>query len=74
MVIPTRVSEKIPEPTNLLELVNFALDDNHIYGTNVLCEVVEQLYNTEACNVMVLVDEYNTFFKQSSYESFKYVN
>lgn len=39
-----------------------------------MCEVVEQLYNTDACNVMVLVDEYNTFFKQSSYESFKYVN
>jgi len=74
VVIPTRVSEKIPEPKNLLELINFALDENHIYGTNVLCEVVEQLYNTDATNVMVLVDEYNEFFKQSSYESFKYVN
>jgi hypothetical protein len=69
----TRVGEKLPTPANLLEVLEFGLA-NPIYGTNALAEILEQLYNTDDCNVLVLVDEANEFFRPTHYQSIKYVN
>lgn len=71
--VKNRLSDVLPEPKNLLEIVEFALE-NTVYGTNAIFEVLEQLYNTEKYNVLIMVDEYNEFFKPSQYPSVKYVN
>lgn len=65
--------ELVPEPKNLKELVQFGLK-NHVYSVNVLYELMEQLYRTDKCNVMVLVDQFDSFFKPSEYLSMKYMN
>lgn len=71
--VKNRLRDVLPEPKNLLEIVEFALE-NTVYGTNAIFEVLEQLYNTDKYNVLIMVDEYNEFFKQSNYPSAKYVN
>ena len=65
--------ELLPEPKSLKELVQFGLS-NHVYSVNVLYELMEQLYRTDKCNVMVLVDQFDCFFKPSEYLSMKYMN
>mmetsp|Transcript_14647 Transcript_14647/g.14731 ORF Transcript_14647/g.14731 Transcript_14647/m.14731 type:complete len:606 (+) Transcript_14647:681-2498(+) len=71
--IATRISEKIPDPENVFQLVEFALK-NPIYCTNVVCEILEQLYHTDDHNVLIVVDSYNDFFRPSEFPSVKYVN
>lgn len=67
------LKEVLPNPNTLQDLVDFAMK-NHGYIVNVLFEIFEQLYRTDDANVMVLVDEYNEFFKPSEYPSAKYSN
>lgn len=69
----TRLGEKLPAPTGLLEIIDFGLA-NPIYGTNALAEALEQLYHTDNVNLLVLVDEANELFRPSHFRSIKYMN
>jgi hypothetical protein len=71
-VVP-QLSKVLPSPKNLKELVDFGLS-KHVHSINVLYELMDQLYRTDKCNVMVLVDEFDAFFKNSDFPSIKYMN
>lgn len=65
--------EELPEPKNLLEIAEYALEDSEL-ATNALAEIKEQLYHTQDAKVLVAVDDYNWFFRPSKTPSFRYVN
>lgn len=71
--VATRVGDKLPDAENFLQLIEFGLN-NHVYCTNVICELLEQLYHTDDTNVLIVVDGYSEFFKPSAYPSVKYEN
>jgi len=66
-----RLSKVLPEPKNLQEIANYGVKDQ-IYATACIAEILEQLYNTDKCNVMIVSDDYNEWFDASEISSFQY--
>jgi len=69
----TRLGEFLKEPKTVLDIVNFGIG-NEDYALNALAEALHQLYNTEDAHFLMVVDQYNEFFKPSKYPSFRYAN
>jgi len=68
-----RLSQVLPQPKTLLDIVNMGIEKK-LLGVNALFELMEQLYNLESHKVLVVVDDYNWFFRPSAYPSFRYAN
>lgn len=68
-----RLTLKMPKPRTLLEIVDYGIE-NEFYSTNVIYEVLEQLYNTDKHKVLVAVDGFNWFYRPTSYASFRYAS
>lgn len=68
-----RISDYIPNPKNLLEVVNFGLQ-NEKFAINAIAEVMINLKYNKETKVMTLVDDYNFFFRSTNYFSYKYAN
>lgn len=68
-----RISDYIPNPKNLLEVVNFGLT-NDKFAINAIAEVMINLKYNKETKVMTLVDDYNFFFRSTNYFSYKYAN
>lgn len=67
------LTQVLPNPANLKELVEFGIK-SHMHSVNVLFELMEHLYRTDKFKLMVLVDEFDSFYKPSDYPSLKYMN
>ena len=68
-----RVIDIIEKPKTMLDLINAGIE-NPRYATCALAEVLYQLYRSESHKLMVLVDEYNEFYKPTEYFSYRYAN
>lgn len=71
--VATRMTTHLPAPKTLQDIVTFGLR-NHVYSTNAICEVLEQLQHMDNFNSLVLVDEFSDFFKPTMQPSAKYAN
>lgn len=67
-----RLSDRLPSPRNLLEIVNFGIE-HPLLAVNAVAELLEQLYNGTH-PLLVVVDDYNWFFRPSDYRSFRYAD
>ena len=68
-----KINDFLPRPGNLLELVNFGIENGRM-STCVIGELMVQLYNNKNLKTIVMVDEYNEWFKPSEYASYRYAN
>ncbi len=66
-----RLTKVLPKPKTLLDIANYGAR-NPLYSTVCIAEILEQLYNTDDCNVMVLSDDYNEWHYHSEYKSFRH--
>ena len=68
-----RMSDYYPKPTTALDIINYGID-NTDFATNAFAEVLSMLSSSKEIKTMVLIDEYNEFFKESDYLSYKFAN
>ncbi|EGR31197.1 mitochondrial ribosomal protein s29, putative [Ichthyophthirius multifiliis] len=66
-----RISEKLKEPKNLLEIVDYGIN-NMFFSNNAIYEVLEQLRFQKQFCVLKVIDGYNFMFRKSIYPSFRY--
>lgn len=67
------VGMELEKPETLLDLVNAGIKDMYL-STSVLAEVLIQLYNSEKFKTMILIDQYNHWFKPSGFHSYRYMD
>jgi hypothetical protein len=63
----------LPDPKKLTDIIDAGLKHPRL-TINALYEVLEQLYNLESHRVLVVVDDFNWFFKDTAYPSFRYAS
>eukprot|EP01017_Pseudomicrothorax_dubius_P033825 TRINITY_DN4568_c0_g1_i3.p1 TRINITY_DN4568_c0_g1~~TRINITY_DN4568_c0_g1_i3.p1 ORF type:complete len:684 (+),score=196.56 TRINITY_DN4568_c0_g1_i3:126-2177(+) len=68
-----RLADKLPNPKTLLDIVDYRLKDS-LLCTNAYAELLEQLYNMESHSFLLVVDDYNWFFRPTAHPSFRYAN
>lgn len=68
-----RISDYIPEPKNLLEIINYGID-NPDFATNAFAEVLSVLNQSKQIKTMILIDEYNELFRETEHNSYKFAN
>jgi len=69
----SRVSEHVKEPKNLLEIAEYGIE-NPDYATCAIAEIMDQLYNQDDSNLLVAIDGYSDWFRNTEYTSFRYAN
>jgi hypothetical protein len=68
-----RIIDILPKPKTMLEIVNKGIE-NKRFATCALSEIMYQIYRSESHKLMILVDEYNEFYRPSEYFSYRYAN
>ena len=68
-----RLKDKLAQPKNLLEIAEFGFK-NENFCTNCLAEILEQVYNTDKASVLVVIDDFNWFFRPTNNPAFYYFN
>jgi hypothetical protein len=68
-----RIIDILPKPKTMLEIINKGIE-NKRFATCALSEIMYQIYRSESHKLMILVDEYNEFFRPSEYFSYRYAN
>lgn len=68
-----KVSDYLPRPHNLLQVVEVGLEKKYL-ATNIIAEVLEQIYNQERFFVLNLVDDFNWLFRPSAYHALQYAD
>lgn len=68
-----RISDFLPNPKNLLDIANFGLD-NPRFATNAIAEILHNVKLNKEIKTMILIDEYNEFFKPTNFVSFRFAN
>jgi hypothetical protein len=68
-----RVSSVLQKPKTILDIVNFGIENPRL-SISALAEVIHQFYKTENHKTMVIVDEYNEWYRPTIYDSYKYAN
>jgi hypothetical protein len=68
-----RVSALLSKPKTILEIVNFGIENPRL-SISALAEVLNQLYKSETHKSMIIVDEYNEWYRPTIYDSYKYAN
>ena len=66
-----RITNSLATPKTLLDIANLGLS-NPAYATVCIAEILEQLYNTDKCNVLIASDDYNEWFDKSGYMSYQH--
>lgn len=64
---------KLPHPTNLLDIVDFALKED-AYCTNAIAELLEQVYALDSHPSLIAIDDFNWFFRPTNNPAFYYEN
>ena len=67
------VKEHLPEPKNLKEIMEIGLKKPYL-ATNILAEVIEQIYNQEDIFVLSLVDDFNWLFRPTVHWAMQYAD
>lgn len=67
------MAEQLRQPQNVLEIVEFGLD-NEAYATQAVAEMMAQLQRQTTHPVLVVVDQWNECFPVSEYVSIRYDN
>lgn len=68
-----RISDYIPKPKNLLEIVEFGLD-NPRFAHNAIAEVLNAIKTNKDIKSITIIDEYNEMFKPTDFHSFRFAN
>lgn len=68
-----RISDYIPEPRSLLEIMNYGIE-NPDFATNAFAVVLSVLNQSKQVKTMILIDEYNELFRETEHNSYKFAN
>lgn len=68
-----RMSDFFLHPKSALDIINYGIE-NIDFATNAFAEVLSMLCEDKEVKTMILVDEYNEWFRLSEYLSYKYAN
>lgn len=68
-----RISDHLKEPKTLMDIANYGIE-NPDQSICAIAEIMHQLYNQDDANVLVAIDGYSDWFKNSEYTSFRYAN
>jgi hypothetical protein len=68
-----RISDFLKEPKTLIEIADYGIE-NPEQATCAIAEILHQLYNQDETNVLVAIDGYTDWFRNSEYSSFRYAN
>eukprot|EP01016_Furgasonia_blochmanni_P047849 TRINITY_DN7069_c0_g1_i3.p1 TRINITY_DN7069_c0_g1~~TRINITY_DN7069_c0_g1_i3.p1 ORF type:complete len:535 (-),score=119.21 TRINITY_DN7069_c0_g1_i3:242-1846(-) len=69
----TFIAERLQNPKTLLDIVDFGIKEKN-FSIGAVYELLEQLYNLESHCVLIAVDDFNWFYRPSSYPSFRYAS
>jgi hypothetical protein len=53
-----RLSDKLADPKTMIQLIDFGIDNPEL-ATNVIAEVLEQLYRSDKYKTLITIDNYN---------------
>jgi small subunit ribosomal protein S29 len=67
------LKDKLPQPATLMDIVQFGLKHPD-YCTNAIAEILEQVYHLESHPTLVVVDDYNWFYRPTNNPSYIYQN
>lgn len=68
-----RLSDRLADPKTMIELIDEGINNPEL-ATNVIAEVLEQLYKSDKYKTLITIDNYNQWYQPTRFPSFRYEN